>query len=66
MKWKLKLENLSLGGSAPAAWKEDYPSFGNSNQLASMVSVDLTNPSYIMQGPGLATVTGTVDQLMKI
>ena len=64
-KWNLKINNLSQGGYCPAYWKEDYPSFGNSNQLASMVSVDLTNPSYITQGKGLATVTGTVDQLMK-
>jgi len=65
MKWKIILNNLSQGGYAPAYWKETYPTFGNKNQLAAMVSCDLTNPSYITQGPGLSTVSGTVDQLMK-
>lgn len=46
-------------------WKSVYPAFGNKNQLAEMVSLDLINPSYIQQGPGLSIITGTVDQLMK-
>ena len=64
-KWNLKINNLSLGGFCSSYWKTEYSSYGNSNQLASMVSCDLTNPSFITQGVGLATVTGTVDQLMK-
>jgi len=65
MKWKLNISNLSLGGFAPAYWKTEYSSYGNSNQLADMVSCDLTNPSFITQGKGLATITGTVDTTMK-
>jgi len=65
MKWKLELNNLSQGGYAPSYWKETYPAYGNKNQLASMVSCDLTNPSYITQGKGLSTITGTVDTTMK-
>lgn len=65
MNWKIKLENLSQGGFAPAYWKETYPAIGNKNQAADIVSCDLTNPSYITQGPGLSAVSGTVDQTMK-
>lgn len=64
-KWSLTLNNLSLGGYAPLYWLGTYPSFGNKNQAAEMVSCDLVNPSYLTQGKGLAVISGTVDQLMK-
>lgn len=57
-KWNLNLENLSLGGFAPSWFKETYPSYGNKNQAGAMVNIDMTGPSYITQGPGLATLTG--------
>lgn len=64
MKFNIKLNNL-LGGFAPGYWKATYPTFGNNNQAADIVSCDLTNPQYLQQGVGLATVTGTVSALMK-
>ena len=57
MKWQRNIENISLGGFAPAWYKETYPSFGNKNHFASMVNLDLTNPGFIQQGPGLANLT---------
>lgn len=55
--WTIPINNLSHGGFAPAWYKETYPSFGNRNQLATMVNIDMTNPGYITQGPGLANLT---------
>jgi hypothetical protein len=55
-KWRLKIENLSLGGYAPAYWQSDYPSYGNKNHAGRMKSVDLTNPTAITQGPGLSVI----------
>jgi hypothetical protein len=65
MKWQIIIENLSTAGFAPAYWKSSYPSFGNKNMLGAMTNIDLTNPAYLTQGVGLATITGTVDTLMK-
>lgn len=56
-KWQILLNNLSLGGFAPAWYKETYPSFGNKNQAGNMVNIDQTNPGYMTQGAGLATLT---------
>lgn len=64
MNFQINIPNL-LGGYAPGYWKSTYPTFGNNNQAAAMVNCDLTNPEYLAQGPGLATVTGTVTALMK-
>ena len=64
-KWVIQLGNLGFGGYSPAYWKNAYSSFGNSNQSSVMVSIDLTDPNVLKQGTGLATITGTVDQLMK-
>lgn len=56
-KWNLNLTNLSLGGFAPAWYKETYPSYGNKNQAGAMQNMDLTNAGYITQGPGLVNLT---------
>lgn len=64
VKWEITIDNF-LGGFCPSYWKSSYPSYGNKNMLGAMTNIDLTNPSYLTQGVGLATVTGTVDQLMK-
>jgi hypothetical protein len=57
MKWNVDINNLSLGGFAPAYYKETYPSYGNKNQAGAMVNIDCTNPGFISQGPGLANLT---------
>lgn len=56
-KWNINISNPSLGGLAPAYYKETYPSYGNKNQAGSMLNCDLTNPGYITQGPGLVDLT---------
>ena len=48
----------------------DYPAYGNKNMAGKMTNVDLTNPSYVTQGPGLTTLTdgdenGNVDTLIS-
>lgn len=49
--------NDFLGGFAPAWYKETYPSYGNKNQAGAMTNIDLTNPGYLCQGPGLDNLT---------
>lgn len=56
MKWVINIDNFQ-GGFAPAWYKETYPSYGNKNQAGAMLNVDLTNPGYLTQGPGLANLT---------
>ncbi len=56
MKWNIEISNF-LGGFAPAWYKETYPVYGNKNQAGTMTNVDLTNPGYLTQGPGLANLT---------
>lgn len=56
-KWNLTIDDLSLGGLAPRYFSESYPSYGNRNMAGAMTSMDLTNPGYITQGPGLTTLT---------
>lgn len=47
-----------MGGFAPGWYNQGtYPSFGNKNSAGSMTNIDLTNPSYLTQGPGLANLT---------
>ncbi len=70
MNWSINLENLSHGGFAPLWFRETYPSYGNKNQAGNMVNIDMTNPGYIQQGPGLANLTngtegGEVTTLIK-
>lgn len=55
--WKITIDDISLGGFAPAWYKEDYPTYGNPNQAGAMTNIDLTNPGYFTQGPGLANLT---------
>lgn len=68
-RWQITIDNF-LGGFAPGWWKSDYPSYGNRNQAGDMLNVDLTNPSYITQGPGLVnlingTEAGVVTTLIR-
>lgn len=55
-KWNLNIANFQ-GGFAPAWYKESYPSYGNKNQAGAMTNIDLTNPGFMTQGPGLTTLT---------
>lgn len=57
MKYSITINDISQGGFAPAWYKETYPSFGNKNQAGAMTNIDMTNPGYIQQGPGLSTLT---------
>lgn len=57
MKWNINIQNLGLGGLCPAYYKETYSSYGNKNQSSSMSNIDCTNAGYILQGPGLASLT---------
>lgn len=58
---------MAQGGFAPGYYKETYPSFGNKNMAGAMTNCDLTNVSYITQGPGLSNLLnpGTVTTLIK-
>ena len=64
-KWTIPINNISLGGYAPAYWKSSYGGYGNKNMAISMSSSDLTDPSFMTQGSGLATITGTVTDLVR-
>lgn len=69
MRWQILINNF-LGGFAPAWYKESYPSYGNKNQAGTMQNIDLTNPGFMTQGPGLANLTngtqaGAVTTLIK-
>lgn len=57
MKYSILLNDISQGGFAPAWYKETYPSYGNKNQAGAMTNIDMTNPGYIQQGPGLTNLT---------
>ena len=68
-KWQIEI-TAPFGGFAPAFWETTYPSYGNKNMAGDMQNVDLTNPSFITQGPGLATLTNgdqaaAVDTLIR-
>lgn len=67
--WIINIDNF-LGGFAPAWYKETYPAYGNKNQAGAMTNIDLTNPGFMTQGPGLADLTngtqaGVVTTLIK-
>lgn len=67
--FSIEINNFQ-GGFCPAWYKETYPSYGNKNQAGVMLNCDLTNPGYLTQGPGLATLTagdqtGAVSTLIK-
>jgi len=67
-KYQININNISLGGFAPAFYKETYPSYGNLNHAGAMLNCDLTNPGYIQQGPGLlnmSATSGSVTTLVK-
>lgn len=47
-----------MGGFAPAWYNQGtYPSYGNKNHAGDMTNIDLTQPGFMTQGPGLATLT---------
>jgi len=69
MKWTIQIPDF-MGGFAPCYWDDDYPTIGNANQAGKMSNIDLTNPKYMTQGPGLSTLTngdenGSVTTLIK-
>lgn len=57
MKWNLELNNLGLGGFAPAYWENSYPSYGNKNMAARMRNCSLIDHNIIEQGPSLENLT---------
>ena len=57
-------------GFAPSFWKNSYPNYGNSNHAGDIQNCDITDPTKITQGAGLATLTagtqaGAVTTLIK-
>lgn len=69
-KFVINIDNF-MGGFAPAWYNQGtYPNHGNKNQAAAMVNADLTSPNFLIQGPGLASLTngtqaGAVTTLIK-
>jgi hypothetical protein len=55
-KWEINIDSLT-GGFCPAFWTATYNSYGNKNQASDLQNVDLTSPSFLRQGPGLANLT---------
>lgn len=53
--FNVKINNFR-GGYAPSYWDDDYPTHGNKNMAGKMKNVDLTDPSYLQQGPGLTNL----------
>lgn len=70
MKWSVAINDF-LGGFAPAWYNQGtYPSYGNKNHAGDMANMDLTQPGFMTQGPGLASLTagteaGAVSTLMN-
>lgn len=54
--WKIELR-APFEGFAPAYWANTYPSYGRKAQSGAMQNLDITNPDFFTQGPGLATLT---------
>jgi hypothetical protein len=68
-KFEINIDNFH-GGFCPAFWTTTYNSYGNKNQCSDMQNVDLTSPTFMTQGPGLANLTngteaGEVSTLIK-
>lgn len=66
--WTITINDFQ-GGLAPGYFFDNYPSFGNNNQAGKMTDCDLTNPSYVTQGPGfteIATVSQMADKMNAI
>ncbi len=69
MNWAIEIPN-GIGGFAPSHWENSYPSYGNKNMAGDMQNVEVFNPNYIRQGPGLTALTngtqaGVVNALIK-
>jgi len=58
-KWTIDILNISLGGYAPAYWKNTYGSYGNKNMAIAM-------RSSITQGKGLAVIDTVTDLVRGI
>ena len=54
--WKIEIDNF-MGGFAPGYYKNDYPSIGKPNQAGKMANIDLRDPDFVTQGPGLSNLT---------
>jgi len=57
-------------GLVPGFWKNANPSYGNSGHASDTQHIDLTDPSVLTQGPGLADLTagtqaGAITTLLK-
>lgn len=55
-KWKITIK-APFEGFAPAFWANSYPSYGRITQAGAMQNVDITDPTKLTQGPGLANLT---------
>jgi len=55
--FKIKLDKF-YAGLSPTWWKNAKSSFGNSGHANAMRAVDVLDPTYITQGPGITALTG--------
>jgi len=67
--WTIKITPQGAG-FCPSYFAEDYPFFGNRDQMSAMVSIDLSNPNVICPGPKTVALTngtqaGAVTTLIK-
>ena len=67
---RFQIETNFQGGIAPGGDFVDYGTVGNKNMADYIANIDITNPNYISQGPGIAAVTngtnaGAVTTLIK-
>src|SRR5262245_25694862 len=66
--WEIIID--AYEGLVPGFWENEYPSFGNKGHASALQNVDLTDPSVLKPGPGLANLTngnesGAVTTLIK-
>ena len=54
--WNVRM-SPPYGGFAPGYWKNALLSHGNKNHASAMIDVDMTDPTKMTQGPGLAALT---------
>ena len=67
--WTIKITPQGAG-FCPSYFVEDYPFFGNRDQMSAMVNLDLSNPNVICPGPKATALTngtqaGAVTTLIK-
>jgi len=64
LKWSIEINDF-LGGYAPGYYLSTYPSYGNKNMAGAMQNVNLIDPAFITQGPGLTALTTGPTTLIK-